>query len=83
MESSGTPSRDIAVPITDLLSPTGKLVWNKTAQEAFEKLKLCLTPAPILSHPDFDRPFIIQCDASSTGVGSVLYQLGKYEVEHL
>lgn len=73
---------DVAAPITDLLSPTDKLKWNDTAQEAFNKLKLCLTSAPILTHPDFKRPFIIQCDASSTGVGSVLYQLDDEDVEH-
>lgn len=73
---------DIAAPITDLLSPNGKFMWTESAQEAFDRLKNCLTTAPILTHPNFDQPFIIQCDASSTGVGSVLFQIGKDGLEH-
>lgn len=42
--------------------------------KAFERLKKALTEAPLLTHPKFDRHFYIQCDASSTGVGSVLFQ---------
>lgn len=38
-------------------------------------MKNCLTSAPILSNPDFSQPFTIQCDASKTGVGGVLFQV--------
>lgn len=66
----------IAAPITDLMSnKTGKFEWSKAAQIAFDKLKQALSTAPILAHPDFNRRFYIQCDASTHGVGSVLYQL--------
>lgn len=65
----------IAAPITDLLGGHAKFKWTQEAQVAFDTLKQKLTNAPILTHPDFNRPFIIQCDASTTGVGSVLYQL--------
>lgn len=71
----------IASPITDLI---GKQTfhWTTEAQNAFETLKDRLTSSPILSHPDFKRPFVIQCDASMTGVGSVLYQLDDDGNEH-
>lgn len=71
----------LAAPITDLLGGKGKFTWTSEAQSAFEDLKTKLAAAPLLTHPDFSRPFIIQCDASTTGVGSALYQLDDDGVE--
>lgn len=72
----------ITAPLTNLKGTAEKFQWNEQAQMAFEYLKSRLTTAPILSHPDFSRPFIIQCDASATGVGSVLCQVGLDGEEH-
>lgn len=71
----------IAAPVTDRLKK-GRFVWTEEARQGFEKLKLSLVSAPVLSHPDFSRPFVIQCDASATGVGSVLYQVTDEGDEH-
>lgn len=65
----------IAAPITDLLKKSDKFTWTTDAQTAFEQLKARLTSAPVLTHPDFEKHFYIQCDASITGVGGVLFQL--------
>lgn len=59
----------IAAPMTDLLGKHTRFEWKEDAQASFEKLKACLTTAPVLSHPDFTKPFVIQCDASKTGGG--------------
>lgn len=56
----------IVAPITDLIGKK-RFDWTDEAQLAFTKLKQCLTTSPVLSHPDFSRPFV--------GVGSVLFQV--------
>jgi hypothetical protein len=38
-------------------------------------LKTYLTSAPILAHPDFTKPFILDTDASGTAIGAVLSQM--------
>lgn len=42
--------------------------------EAFEALKKAFTSAPLLIHPDPNKPFVVEVDASTTGVGAVLSQ---------
>ncbi|KAI2649902.1 Transposon Tf2-8 polyprotein [Labeo rohita] len=51
-----------------------RLAWSQPALQAFDDLRQRFTTAPILHHPDPDRPFIVEVDASSTGVGAVLSQ---------
>ena len=43
-------------------------------QLAFDNLKKALLSDMILSYPDMNLPFSIACDASSTGIGAVLFQ---------
>lgn len=50
------------------------LSWSPEALQAFRELKHCFTTAPILHHPDPSRTFIVEVDASSTGIGAVLSQ---------
>ena len=47
---------------------------TKRDLDVIEKLKVCLTSTPILHHPDFDQPFLVQTDASLVGIGAVLSQ---------
>lgn len=72
----------VAAPMTDLVGKSGKFSWTDSAQAAFETLKTCLSSAPVLQQPDFSRPFYIQCDASTVGVGSVLFQISDDGQEH-
>lgn len=58
------------------------VLWTADCQGAFDMLKEKLMTAPILGFADFTRPFILETDASSLGLGAVLYQLqgGKKRV---
>ncbi|KAK3575266.1 hypothetical protein QTP86_023382 [Hemibagrus guttatus] len=65
----------VAGPLTSLLrGKPKKLTWTDQARTAFQQLKNCFTTAPILQHPDPDLPFVVEVDASSSGLGVVLSQ---------
>jgi len=49
-------------------------VWNQDCQQAFDSLKRTLVNAPILVRPDFKRPFCLDVDWSTKGVGAILSQ---------
>ena len=70
---------DVAAPLTDLTKkgrPT-HVDWQEEHEHSFKTLKDMLIRSPILRLPDFDRPFILQADASDSGVGAALLQ--RYE----
>ena len=48
--------------------------WNEDCQKAFEILKKKLPTAPILSDRRHDLAFILDTDASDSGIGAVLSQ---------
>lgn len=64
----------IAKPLTKLTEKSCKFVWTSECDNAFATLRKKLTSSPILSFPDFSKPFILDTDASSTGIGAVLSQ---------
>ncbi|KRY17737.1 Retrovirus-related Pol polyprotein from transposon 17.6 [Trichinella patagoniensis] len=57
--------------------------WSNEAEEAFQRLKRALTTGQILAFPRFDIPFIIDTDASETGIGAVLSQKHDPEGERV
>lgn len=48
--------------------------WTPVADNAFTRLKTLFTTAPVLRNPDPTLQFIVEVDASETGVGAVLSQ---------
>lgn len=65
----------MTAPLTSLLKGKPKVLsWNSEAQETFNALKTAFTTAPLLCHPNPDRVFILEVDASTTGVGAILSQ---------
>lgn len=61
------------MPLTDL---TNKIAfkWAGEAQQAFDKLKEVTSTCSILALPHFTQHFVLECDASSKGIGMVLVQ---------
>lgn len=47
------------------------------SEESFNKLKGCLTIAPVLILPTGPGGYVVYCDASRVGLGGVLMQHGK------
>ena len=72
---------DIAAVLHAATSGNGRLKWTEEIQEAFDELRIKLTSPPVLAYPDFEKPFVLETDASSVSVGAVLAQkkkMGRY-----
>ena len=74
----------IAAPLTDLTRKAlpNRVSWSTCCDAAFKELKMLLSSSPILLSPDFERPFVVQTDASDCGVAAVLSQLDGKDDEH-
>ncbi|TPX54605.1 hypothetical protein PhCBS80983_g05852 [Powellomyces hirtus] len=64
----------IAAPLTSLTRKELPFKWTAVAQAAFDALKKAFTSAPILVHPDPEKPFFVETDASDFAIGAVLLQ---------
>ena len=73
---------EISCPLTDLLKKDQRFCWDRQCQEAFDKIKAILTNHPVLKSPNFNKPFILNVDASDIGVGAILEQEDERGVKH-
>ena len=48
--------------------------WTSASERAFQDLKEAMTQVPVLALPNFANAFVVECDASGSGVGGVLLQ---------
>ena len=49
--------------------------WGEAQQCAFNTIKEKLSFPPVLAYADFSKPFVLHTDASTEGLGAVLYQV--------
>ena len=62
--------------LTSLLNKD-EFYWTPEAMKAFEHIKEEMCQALVLATPDFTKFFIVECDASGNGIGTVLMQEGR------
>ena len=68
---------DIARPLHHLTGKGVPFEWSPEAENAFTKLKSCLTTTPVLCFPLPDAQFTLDTDASGHAIGAVLSQMQK------
>ena len=66
--------KHVSVKVPPLAHNLPPFQWIPEYQESFDKLKEALTVAPVLSYPNYSKPFILETDALLKGLGAVLSQ---------
>nr|GFB24903.1 putative reverse transcriptase domain-containing protein [Tanacetum cinerariifolium] len=70
----------IAKPMTKLTQKKIKFEWDDKQEAAFQLLKQKLCSAPVLALPKGSKDFVAYCDASIKGLGAVLMQRDKKDL---
>ena len=73
---------EIATPLTDLLKKGRRFTWNDECERAFDSIKARLSQGPVLKAPDFEKPFVLEVDASDRGIGAILLQQDESDELH-
>jgi hypothetical protein len=64
----------IASSLTEIVKKAVGFKWKEEQENAFSLLKSKLISAPLLSLPDINKAFEIECNSSGIGIGVVLMQ---------
>ena len=67
----------LSKPLTALCSPKVAFKWTQIHTSAFEKIKHSAVHSPLLAFIDYSAPLILRTDASTLGVGGILFQPGE------
>ena len=70
--------KKFGIKIPPLVQNLPPFEWTLEHQESFERLKHSLITAPILVYPNYEKPFLLETDASLKGLGTVLLQQDLY-----
>lgn len=65
---------DIANPLHPLTENSKRYAWNETFQVNFAKLKFAFWTNPVLSYLKRGCRFVVETDASLSGMGGILYK---------
>ena len=66
---------DITHPLNDLTKKNQQWQWQDKEQQAFNELKCICITQPVLHAPNWNKPFIMETDASGYALGAVIAQL--------
>ena len=66
-----------ATPMSRLLQKNVKFEWSEKCQISFDKLKVFLTEASVLTQPTYGKEYVIFSNDSLNGLGCILMQEGK------
>lgn len=66
----------ICRPLFDALKKDAFL-WSEKQEDAFQTVKQIMSSPPVLALPDLSKPFVLEANASGTGIGAVLMQNGR------
>jgi hypothetical protein len=64
----------IVKPLTKLLKKDTQFQWTPACTHTLDKIIDILTSEPVLTHPDPDKPFELEVDASNFATGAILFQ---------
>lgn len=64
----------VSAPLRELLEKQVAWHWDQEQETSFQKLKQMVSSTPILGYYDPSKPLILSVDASSKGLGVVLFQ---------
>ncbi|KAH9680230.1 hypothetical protein KPL71_026473 [Citrus sinensis] len=67
----------LATPLIEVIKKDVGFKWGEAQEKAFQIIKHKLTNAPLLSLPNFNKTFEIECDTFGIGIGSILMQEGR------
>ena len=63
--------------LTELLTKNARFKWKESYSKKLKEIENEIKKETLISYPDFEKPFSLQCDASLTGAGAVLFQEQK------
>jgi transposase InsO family protein len=72
----------ISKPLVTLLEADVPFEWSVERDKAFKTLKAALLSPPILVYTNFDKPLILDSDASDFAASALLSQIGNDGLEH-
>ena len=64
----------MAQPLTEL-TKINAVQWSNSEENAFQLLKQDLIIVPVLQLPDFTQLFVVECNASSEGIGAIFFRM--------